>query len=295
MAAAAERLEALPGVRHVSRTDAGHDGTALLTADVRADAADAALEMLARAKVPDADVALVRLERIAPLSAEAEPMALVWADLLGQARLNTRTAVRYLVFMAVAGVIAAFGVINEDQVLIVGAMAVSPDLLPITAACTGIALGNGRLVGRGLASLAVGLGAAGLTAFAVTGMLNLFGGLPSGFSLQQHSIVSQTSVNAETVLVALAAGTAGMLALETRASAAVGVAISVTTIPASAFLGVAAGIGELSDSLDALWVLFANVTMMLVGGSLTLIVQRVAATRHEAGGQADNRARGPMG
>jgi uncharacterized hydrophobic protein (TIGR00271 family) len=295
MAAAAERLEALPGVRHVSRTDAGHDGTALLTADVRADAADAALEMLARAKVPDADVALVRLERIAPLSAEAEPMALVWADLLGQARLNTRTAVRYLVFMAVAGVIAAFGVINEDQVLIVGAMAVSPDLLPITAACTGIALGNGRLVGRGLASLAVGLGAAGLTAFAVTGMLSLFGGLPSGFSLQQHSIVSQTSVNAETVLVALAAGTAGMLALETRASAAVGVAISVTTIPASAFLGVAAGIGELSDSLDALWVLFANVTMMLVGGSLTLIVQRVAATRHEAGGQADNRARGPMG
>jgi uncharacterized hydrophobic protein (TIGR00271 family) len=295
MAAAAEQLEALPGVRHISRTDAGRDGTALLTADVRADTADAALEMLARAKVPDADVALVRLERIAPLSAEVEPMALVWSDLLGQARLNTRTAVRYLVFMAVAGVIAAFGVINEDQVLIVGAMAVSPDLLPITAACTGIAIGNGRLVGRGLASLAVGLGAAGLTAFAVTAFLNLFGGLPSGFSLHQHSIVSQTSVNAETVLVALAAGIAGMLALETRASAAVGVAISVTTIPASAFLGVAAGIGELTDSLDALWVLFANVTMMLVGGSLTLIAQRVAATRQEAGVRAKSGARGPTG
>jgi Domain of unknown function (DUF389) len=85
------------------------------------------------------------------------------------------------------------------------------------------------------------------------------------------------------------------LALETRASAAVGVAISVTTIPASAFLGVAAGIGELSDSLDALWVLFANVTMMLVGGSLTLIVQRVTAARHEAGVQGKSGARGPTG
>jgi uncharacterized hydrophobic protein (TIGR00271 family) len=295
MAAAAEQLEALPGIRHVSRTDAGHDGTALLTADVRADTADAALEMLARAQVPDADVALVRLERIAPLSAEVEPMALVWSDLLGQARLNTRTAVRYLVFMAVAGVIAAFGVINEDQILIVGAMAVSPDLLPITAACTGIALGSGRLVGRGLASLAVGLGAAGLTAFTITAILNLFGALPTGFTLQQHSIVSQTSVNAETVLVALAAGTAGMLALETRASAAVGVAISVTTIPASAFLGVAAGIGELSDSLDALWVLLANVTMMLLGGSVTLIVQRVTAARQEAGERAKSGARDPTG
>lgn len=295
MAAAAERLEALSGVSHVSRTDARHDGTALLTADVRADTADAALEMLARQQIPDADVALVRLERIAPLSAEVEPVALVWSDLLGQARLNTRTAVRYLVFMAVAGVIAAFGVIDEDQVLIVGAMAVSPDLLPITAACTGIALGNGRLVRRGLASLAVGLGAAGLTACTITAILNLFGSLPTGFSLEQHTIASQTSVDAETILVALAAGTAGMLALETRASAAVGVAISVTTIPASAFLGVAAGVGKLSDSLDAVWVLLANVTMMLIGGSLTLIVQRVTAARHEAAVRAKSGARGPTG
>ena len=110
-------------------------------------------------------------------------------------------------------------------------------------------------------------------------MLNLFGGLPSGFSLKAQSIISQTHVNSETILVALAAGIAGMLAFETRASAAVGVAISVTTIPAAAFLGVAAGIGELSNSLAALRVLGANVAMMLASGSLTLVVQRPAAAR----------------
>jgi uncharacterized hydrophobic protein (TIGR00271 family) len=279
MAAAAERLDLLPGVRHVSRADAGRDGTVLITADVRADAADATLELLAQLKVPAEDVALVRLERIGPFSSDDDSLGLVWADLLGQARVNTRTAVRYLVFMAVAGVIAAFGVIDEDQILIVGAMAVSPDLLPITAACTGIVVRSARLVRRGLLSLAAGLGVAGLTAFAVTGMLNLFGGLPSGFSLEAHSLISQTHVDAETILVALAAGVAGVMALETRASAAVGVAISVTTIPASAFLGVAAGIGELSQSLSALGVLGANVAMMLLGGSLTLVVQRTTLTR----------------
>ena len=52
-----------------------------------------------------------------------------------------------------------------------------------------------------------------------------------------------TTVSNETVVVALAAGVAGMLALETRASSGVGVAISVTTIPASAYVGVAAGLG----------------------------------------------------
>jgi hypothetical protein len=69
-----------------------------------------------------------------------------------------------------------------------------------------------------------------------------------------------------------------MLAVETRASVGVGVAISVTTIPAAAFLGVAVGIGELTKSLAALSVLAANIAMMLTGGSVALAVQRKLAT-----------------
>jgi hypothetical protein len=74
--------------------------------------------------------------------------------------------------------------------------------------------------------------------------------------------------------VAFAAGVAGMLALETRASSAVGVAISVTTIPASAYLGVAAGIGEVGKAAGALLVLGVNVVMLMAGGTSTLLVQR---------------------
>jgi len=289
MAEVAEELRALPGARHVSWTDTGSGATVLVTADVRADAADPALESLARLGVPAQDVALVRLDRIGPALDDPEPFGLVWADLLGQARVNTRTAVRYLVFMVVAGVIASFGVINQDQILIVGAMAVSPDLLPVTAACTGLALRRPRLFWRGLVSLTIGLGVACVAAVVITAGLNLFGGLPQGFTVQQVTFTSQGHVTAETILVALAAGVAGMMALETRASSAVGVAISVTTIPASAFLGVAAGIGELSKSLAALWVLGANVTMMIVGGSLTLLVQRSAASRAERAAGEDTR------
>ena len=42
--------------------------------------------------------------------------------------------------MGVAGVIAAYGVIYNNGILIVGAMAVAPDLLPIAASCVGIVL-----------------------------------------------------------------------------------------------------------------------------------------------------------
>jgi len=275
----AARLHALSGARHVSVTGSTHDQSALVTADVHAGAADDALEMVRELGVPAEDITLLRLDAIGSASASDESVALVWADLLGQARVNARTAVRYLVFMAVAGVIAAFGVIDRDQILIVGAMAVAPDLLPVTAACTGLVLRRPRLVRRGLASLLAGLGVACVLAAAVTGFLNLLDLLPGEFAVQEIGLASQQHIEAETILVALAAGVAGMLAVETRAGMGVGVAISVTTIPAAAFLGVAAGVGEFTKSLGALSVLGANIAMMLLGGSLALIVQRRLASR----------------
>jgi uncharacterized hydrophobic protein (TIGR00271 family) len=281
MGEVAGRLGAMPGVRHVSTSDGGQAQNALVTADVRAAVADAALEMVRGVGIPAEDISMLRLDTIGPASASDEPVALVWADLLGQARVNARTAVRYLVFMAVAGVIAAFGVIDEDQVLIVGAMAVAPDLLPVTAVCTGLVLRRSRLIRAGLVSLLVGLGVACLLAAAVTGFLNLFNLLPAGFAVHETGLASQQHIEAETILVALAAGVAGMLAVETRASMGVGVAISVTTIPAAAFLGVAAGIGEFSKSLGALSVLGANIAMMLAGGSMALLVQRKLASTHD--------------
>ena len=279
MADVAERLDALPGARHVSIGAGVHEGDALVSADLRAAAADTALEVLGELGIAHEDISLLRFDAIDPTAAPEETVALVWADLLGQARLNARTAVRYLVFMAVAGVIASFGVIEQDQILIIGAMAVAPDLLPITATCTGLVLRRPRLIRRGLVSLLVGLGVACIFAAAVTGLLNLFGLLPHEFDIHQVGLTSQQHVSAETIVVALAAGVAGMLAVETRASMGVGVAISVTTIPAAAFLGVAAGVGQFSKSLGALGVLGTNIAMMMLGGSIALAVQRRFASK----------------
>jgi uncharacterized hydrophobic protein (TIGR00271 family) len=277
MANVAEQLDALTGTRHVSVVDGSH-GAALLTADIRVEAADRALATLAALDVSPEDVALVRLDTIAPAAGAGDLTALVWADVLGQARVRARATARFLVLMAAAGVIAGLAVVNDSPTLVVGAMAISPDLFPVTAACTGIVFGRPRLFVRGLAALVVGLAATGVLATAVGAFLDGFDLLPASFSLHEFS-AAQTHVNATTILVALTAGVAGMLAVETRASAAVGVAISVTTIPAAAYLGVALGIGELDKSLSALAVLGANIAMMLVGGSAALALQRAAAAR----------------
>ena len=69
--------------------------------------------------------------------------------------------------------IAAFGVIEVNSILIVGAMAVSPDLLPLTAACVGLVSRRDRLAGRAIATLVVGLGATVPMAIAADAVLDL--------------------------------------------------------------------------------------------------------------------------
>ena len=281
----AESVAALPGAEHVVRTDAGNgDGQALVTADVDPDAADAALQALSALGVPAEDVWLLRLEGLQPgrRSRRRGSSAVVWADLLGQAGEQARPVARFLILMAVAGVIAAYGVFYSNGILIVGAMAVSPDFLPLAATCIGLVARRPRLVGRGFRTLTAGLAMAGVSAGTLTIVLDGLNVLPSSFQIGENGLAGLTTVNSSTVVVALVAGVAGILALETRASAAVGVAISVTTIPASAYLGVAAGLGEVDKASGALAVLGINVAMLLLGGSMTLMTQQLVTRRRPA-------------
>jgi hypothetical protein len=103
MAAIADGLDALSGARHVGLTDMGRSDAVLVTADIRADLADAVLSMLERQGVPSGDVLLLRLDAIGPVAGAMEPLALVWADLVGRARVQARAPARYFVFMASAG------------------------------------------------------------------------------------------------------------------------------------------------------------------------------------------------
>lgn len=274
MADVAERLQEMPGSRHVIRTGGGEGEAAAVMADLADDAVDRALDQVNRMGVPTDDVILVRLDSIGPSVAQRPLASVVWADLLSQAGVNARPFARYVVFMAIAGVIAAFGVIYANVTLIVGAMAISPDTLPITAAATAMVLLRWRLAVRAVIALLIGLGTACLVGGVMTLALNQLGLLRAGFEVGSSFLQGLSTVNISTPIVAFAAGVAGILALETRASSAVGVAISVTTIPASAYLGVAAGVGEVDKAAGALLVLGVNVVMLLAGGASTLLLQR---------------------
>jgi len=281
MAAVAESLEHLDGVSRVRSVGATRPGHALVAGLVRPNAIDPLMDELGRLGVPASGITLTRVEAVGQMVGGAAETTLVWADVLSAAWHHARPIGRYFALMLVAGVIASYGVVELNAILIVGAMAVSPDLLPITAISVGVVGRSPRLIGEAFVTLVLGLAGTCLAATVVAFCQDQLDLLPSGFNLAAAATAlgGLATVNHETIAVALVAGIAGMLALETRASAAVGVAVSVTTIPAAAYLGVAAGIGELGSALGALGVLGMNVVMMVVGASGTLAVQRALNRR----------------
>lgn len=285
-------LRELAEVRHVMFGGITADtGKTLISAEIGAASVDETFAALQRLGIDACDLSVSRIDFARPMTADGvvsdavdDQDALVWAEVADAAAENVSLRPSYLAYMIVAGVIAAFGVVERSPILIVGAMAVSPDLLPMSAACVALVARRPRLMGRAFGTLAPGLVLAVLATYVLTLFLRLTGQVSPHMDIQQGVIGALASVNVATVGVALAAGVAGMLAFETRASFVVGVAISVTTIPAAAYIGVAAGLGQWSGALGALTVLIVNLAMLLLSGTVTLTVQalRERARGHRA-------------
>jgi uncharacterized hydrophobic protein (TIGR00271 family) len=278
-----EALEGTGGVYRIVALSPERAGTGVvLAADVMPSVADRVMQLIREWEVKEDDYLLTRQEVVAPnpphgpLSGGGE---FAWIEVMGEARTHSRPLGRYLALMAVAAVLAALGVISDNPILIVGAMAVSPDLLPICAACVGIVAGRVKLARRAIVTLLLGIALTWAVAAVIAWGLQATGILTADFEVHDSALHGLNHIDYSTILVALAAGVAAMLSFETRAASAVGVAISVTTIPASALFGVTLGLGEVSVSWGAAGVLAVNVTLLLLSGTITLAIQRWLAAR----------------
>ena len=276
-------LDGLEGVRHATALPPSSDGMVQVMAEVDASAAEDVLQALEAFGIPSDEIGLERRSWIQPAGAKVTAASvLMWADVLGSARIESRVILRNLGLMLVAGIIAGYGVVIDNPILIVGAMAVSPDLVPLIAASVGIVARRWSLVRRGTSTLLLGLGLATLAAFGVVELLDFLRILPD-VDVASGFMASFSKVGVGTIGVALAAGVAGVLAFESRAGAAVGVAISVTTIPAAAMAGVAAGLADWPQALGGLVLLGVNLLCLIVAGCATLLAQRfIGRTRSSA-------------
>ncbi|MFE1286469.1 DUF389 domain-containing protein [Streptomyces sp. NPDC058751] len=202
--------------------------------------------------------------------------AVLWEHLEEATHEESTLSVTYVAFITIATMIAACGVVLDNAVLIVGAMAVGPEFGPLAGLCTAIVQRGGRLALRSLTALLAGFA----IAMAVTVLFSLFMDSVGLFSEAQLEGPRPNTgfVYAPdwfSFVVAVLAGTAGVLSLTSAKSGAlVGVAISVTTVPAAANAAVALSYGDMRQTWGSTEQLLFNLLGIVLAGTLTLMAQK---------------------
>src|SRR5918999_3832380 len=206
--------------------------------------------------------------------------AVIWDEVVARTGEESRLSVSYQAFLTIACLLAAVGAITDSPVTVVGAMVLGPEFGPLAAVAVGLVLRRGDLVRRGTFALAAGFPLAmGITALASL-VLDLSGLLSTAQLAELDQVEFIYEVGPFSLIVALLAGAAGMLALTSAKSASlVGVFISVTTVPAAAFASVALVEGRYVQAMQSGLQLAINLVGIVVAAAAVLMLSRRRSER----------------
>ncbi|MEU7280343.1 DUF389 domain-containing protein [Streptomyces sp. NPDC045431] len=202
--------------------------------------------------------------------------AVLWDQLSDATHEESTLSVTYVAFLTLATMIAACGVVLDNAILIVGAMAVGPEFGPLAGLCTALVRRRPKLAVRALVALVAGFAVAMALTVAFSLAMDAVG-LFTEPKLHGHRPNTGFIYAPDwfSFVVGLLAGAAGTLSLTSAKSGAlVGVAISVTTVPAAANAAVALGYGDLAQTKGSVEQLLLNLLAILLAGTLTLLAQK---------------------
>ncbi len=165
-----------------------------------------------------------------------------------------------------ATLVAAVGLVRNETAVLIGAMVIAPLLGPNVSLCLATTLGDFKLALRSLRTNVIGL----LVALATS----LFIGFLFSIDAEGPAIQSRTLVSGGDIILALAAGCAGVLAFTTGApSSLIGVMVAVALLPPFAVFGLLLANGEYQAASGALLLVATNVICVNLAGVLTFVVQ----------------------
>jgi len=202
--------------------------------------------------------------------------AVVW-ERVGQTLTREGVASAGLIALfALSGMIAAVAILIDSAPIVVGAMALCPDFAAYAAFALGAVKGERHTLRNGLVALFLGFTAAVIMSFGTVAFLKATGVAPAVFN-ETGNVLAQSiaAPNAYSLVVALCAGAAGMLSVTLgRSTALVGVAVSITTIPAAADIGLATAYRDWASFRGSGLQLAVNIAGLLFASTLTLVIQR---------------------
>jgi uncharacterized hydrophobic protein (TIGR00271 family) len=202
--------------------------------------------------------------------------AVVWEEVEARTMEESSLSVTYLAFMCVATMIAGFGVLLDQPILIIGAMVVGPEFGPLAGLCVALAQRRSTKAKRSLVALLIGFPVGIVATIVLTWTLTAVGLLDRSMLTSSRPLTEFIfHPDALSFVVAFLAGIAGILSLTSAKSGAlVGVLISVTTVPAAANAAVATAYGVWHEATGSLLQLALNLGGIVSAGVLTLLLQQ---------------------
>jgi len=213
---------------------------------------------------------------IAQTAAKDDQDAVVWADVVQDAYDASALTWGFLAFMTMATFIASIAIVLDSQVLIIGAMVLGPEFGAVAALGIALVTRRAHLLGSALRTLLLGFAVAIALTTAIFALLAQLGWVSSA-SVTGPRPLTEFIYRPDnwSVVVAVIAGVAGVLALVTGRSATLtGVFISVTTIPAAGNIALALPFADWPEVFGSALQLAINITGMAVSGWLTLLLLR---------------------
>lgn len=174
----------------------------------------------------------------------------------------------YFVLVLLSTIVVVVGLINNNAAVIIGAMVIAPLLGPNVGLALAAALGDGVLAKRA----AVSLLSAGCFVFIVT----LCIGVVVSFDPALQETASRTRVDFSDIILALSAGSAGILAFTAGAPAGViGVMVALALLPPLAVSGLCIGAGFYAYAQNAGLLCLINIICLNLAGVATFVAQGV--------------------
>jgi uncharacterized hydrophobic protein (TIGR00271 family) len=257
----------------------------LIQCDVGRDAVDELVDAIAG--VPGAVVSLADTTTLLGQSGQQARRgdAIVWTQVDDMLERSSRLTFLYVMMISIAGAIAAVGILEDLFLLVIAAMALSPDYFPLIAGSLALVRRHRGDLVRSVAVLASGFAAAAVAAWLLTEVFMRTGIVrTTAFEPDKAVALFVAQPNWVSVVVACLAGVAGALSvtiLDNRAL--VGVFVSITTIPAAAGVGVALAVRSWGDLAGSAGQLAINVACLYVTGAITLWLQRIYWARRAPG------------
>ena len=181
---------------------------------------------------------------------------------------GTRLSDVFIVMTILSTVVATVGLLRNNVAVIIGAMVIAPLLGPNVALALATTLADAKLGWQAAKSFI----AAGSVAFCLACLIGIIMDVDPSIP----EIANRTTVGIADIVLALAAGCAGVLAFTTGASGAViGVMVAVALLPPLAVTGLLLGDGNMTLAMGAFLLFICNVICVNLAGVLTFLIQGI--------------------